>query len=208
MSEDLGHPAERRALDVEALLTWAYRDERVHEAVAAQVRDVRVGPSQVVTGTAAVARVLEQGGRVDQSWAPDALGDHADRVDPDALAVHGLVMEVNDTDPEGRLAELVIACALRGRRPETFDGIVPRPIARRRGANDRPVVVYADPKARVPLYCPVDYHPTRADIETARLMYVRWWVALEWLGTYLPDVLQGHEITGFFAGREPWREAA
>jgi len=201
-------PSRARAVDVEALLSWAYADQRVHEAVAQEARGARLGPAPVGNSTAAVARVLAQGCVVDQSWAPDPLGEHAVPVAPDALAVHGLVMELNAADPEGRLAGLVIWCALRGCRPETFAGVMPRPVARRHGANDRPVMVYADNNWRKPLYCPVDYVPTRADIESARLEYTRWWVALDWLRTYLPDVLQDHEITGLSAPQEPWRDPA
>jgi len=154
----------------------------------------------------AVSRVLAQGCVVDQSWTPDPLADQADHVAPDALAVHELVTDLDRAgpDPDGRLAGLVIACALRGRRPEAFAGVTPRPVARRHGQNERPVVVYADAKCRKPIYCPLDYVPTRADIDSARLTYTRWWGALDWLRTYLPDVLQHHEITGFSAPRVPW----
>jgi len=195
-------------MDVEALLTWAYRDERVHEAVASEARrDRHHGPAPIGTNAATVVRVGLLGCLVDGAGAGADMAPAAP-VARDALAIDALVRELDAADPDARLAGTVIHHALRGSRPETFDGITPRPVARRHGANDRPVMVYADAKARVPLYCPVDYSPTRADIETARLMYVRWWVGLDWLVTYLPDVLRDHDIKGFFAAREPWSEAA
>lgn len=182
-----------RAMDVEALLQWAYGDQRAHEWRGERDGGMafEVSATGRVMNILALGTVVQGGGGM--AAAPDA--PHAD-----ALALHGLVCEM-DRDLRG----VVIACALSGQRPETYAGVEPRivgPVTR--GAHGRPVVVYEDAACRRPSYCPVAYAPSEADVRAARRTYAAWWLALDWLREWAPEVLVERRVAGFAAAREPW----
>ena len=192
---------QRVSVDIENLLIWAYQKQRVHaldgggvglhelERLASGIE--WAGSS--ADGIATIERIAALGCRVDGG------GYSHGEVHPDAEIVHAAVVKLGDDLDTG----LVIMCAVAARRPEWFEG------------KRAELVVDVDAKGRpIPLR---DRHDNiipgkfrqrwtvRPEvIEGARLLYSRWWDALDVLAKSLPGALREHVATGPAAPSRPW----
>lgn len=172
--------AAKRALDIEALLIWAYRDQLVDRVVAAMA----VGPA----GAKAIDPLATAGG-----------GGQTD-VHPDALTVHNAVMAERDDATLG----LVIYHARTGSRPDAMLRAMPKlgPVRR---PNGKVKVEYAPGRNDIPLYCPLIEIVSIDSIEGARIGYLRWVEGVLGVMMRLERIeLESHEITEFKAPRTPW----
>lgn len=201
----------RKAVDLEALLVWAYRDQCVDRADAPWER-MGFGPS--ADGCASVERYSLLGTFVDCAKpSPVPMAVHAD-----ALLVEELVTrEAQAYRGEGDRWQLALHARL-GRRPEWLPGVEPavRPKWKpnrdgvRRGRIEGGRIVEGKvekiwDKRRNAIGCEVELVNPPAWIEGYRRQYLEWHRRMTAL---LPRArrleLRDHEVTGFAAPLRPW----
>lgn len=191
----------RKAVDLEALLVWAFRDQCADRADAAWER-MGYGPS--ADGCAAVERYHTLGAFVDCSRpSPVPMAVH-----PDAVLVEALVG--NDT--------LLAMHARMGQRPDWLPGVAPRVAPRwkpgndglRRGRVEDGRIVEGKvekiwDKRRNAIGCEVELINPPAWIAGYRRQYLDWHRRMTAL---LPKArtlaLRDHEVAGFAAPERPW----
>lgn len=222
----------KRAMDIEALLTWAYRDELPKRGEA--------------SGGGGGASVFEAYGTNIDCWSrdpgfPAACGEtHGDAVKIDA-AVQDLdrlaldwaadralyfagcdkIASKAEIDRLEKLAQrpraLVIHHAVMGTRPEwqnepmravpVFDDKRGRPLLL--GRLDSFVVKINRKTVRKTEYtpgscCPLDFEPSPGEVAIARAEYMVWLASLSHLAESLSVALDEHEPTGPAAPAYPW----
>jgi hypothetical protein len=193
----------RASMDIENLLIWAYQKQLVgaldgggvglHEVERLASGIEWTGSS--ADGVATIQRIAALGCRVDGGGY--VSGD----VHEDAETLHQAVIALGDDLDTG----LVIMCARAGRRPEWFPG------------KKAEQVIDRDPRGRaVPLRdgsdnaIPGKYRmrwTVRPEVlDGWRVLYTRWWDALDVLAKALPGRLAKHAVTGPAAPAKPWLE--
>lgn len=190
---------DKRRVDIEALVVWAYLRQRV--GVVARMPDryeaEQGGGGKSGCGMNAVDRFVELGGWVDEP------GDSGFAVSGDAWAVEQQVERLG-----GEPARLVRHYGGGGARPGGWDG--PDIVARPPGAAAE-VIRYDKHWHRIPEHCPVVYVDRRAEREAARQRWFMWWSALSTLASVFrasPHLLAVHEVTGLAAPMQPWEMPA
>lgn len=172
-------------IDIEALLVWAYRDQKADVVISRGVglhgleaaADGVASYASSACGCAAVARIAELGVRVDQA------GRDAGALHPDAEVVHRAVMRLTDRVNGLPRWRLVVQNAARGERPDAMVGEVPRPIPLLQ-RDGRPMVNWTDKGKRYGS-CPVEYAPSAAMILAAQAEYAAWHAGLRLLALAL-----------------------
>jgi len=178
----------REPTDIEAVLAWAYGDEKIARTAFARVP---VGPAPCGSQMRSVEEIGNLGVRVDRSpyVVPTAPTD--------AEAVHLAVMAL-----PRQAADIVMQVAETGRRPEWLPDQKPFPVPNK---FDEPTIVYHDPGRRErPSHCPVMYLPDRVRLDHSRMIYALWHTAVSALAVSLKDCLERFDVTGPAAPAEPW----
>lgn len=191
----------RASLDIENLLIWAYQRQRVHALDGGgvglhEVERLASGIEWGATsadGVATIQRIAALGCRVDGG------GYSHGEVHGDAEIVHRAVIGLKDDLDIG----LVIMCATAARRPECYEGkqaeLVPDRDAKGRAISLRD----AHGNALVGQYR-MRWNIRPEVLDSARLLYLRWWDALDVLAKGLAGGMREHVATGPAASREPW----
>ncbi len=179
-------------------MEWAYRIECIdRRAGLAQVALGRALPGRA-SGTAIIAQMMALGTRVDScSMHISALGAAAHLVD-DALLVHDAVLALDS--PGGVAVVLVIMHARSGTRPPWHGAEAERLVAEV-DARGRLVTLREHERA---IACYVRPAVDPAIVEYTRAEYGVWWEALAALTDVLRGRLEGYEVCGPAAEREPW----
>jgi hypothetical protein len=219
----------QREMTLEALVIWAYRDQRVEAMTAASLQGAERSLEQAAPFLASppssaglIARLGALGTRIDgggQSWDCHA----------DAEGLHELVCGLPH---EAARAILRFGCCAEApdwRVPESRPERVPLPqevpgavrhkldvwwyrIAGRRprlGRGERALIVQNAPGSwdLGCRYCPVTYYPPPEYGAAARRDYAAWHAAMALLMTRLAGVrLREHAVTRFAAPARPWEE--
>lgn len=197
----------RAPVDIEALLVWAYRDQKVERADAGgTVYDAVLGGH---TGGGDVRGAIDAlrygcmiggGGGMAMSLAASAA------VHDDALVVHGAVRTLRR-----RVVELVRQHARLGTRPDCMARARPH-LAAVLDDRDEPKVSsgWTAARRRIPQYCPVRLVDHPDSINRARRTYAAWHEALSVLAGHFvshPASLTRWRVAGFAAPArpaEPW----
>lgn len=201
----------RKAVDLEALLVWAFRDQCADRADAAWER-MGYGPS--ADGCAAVERYHLLGAFVDCSKpSPVPMAVHPDAVLVEELVTREAVAHTGDGD-----RWLLAMHARMGRRPEWLPGIEPavRPKWKadrdgvRRGRIEGGRIVEGKvekiwDKRRHAIGCEVELINPPGWIEGYRRQYLEWHRRMAALLARARRLeLRDHEVTGFAAPERPW----
>lgn len=196
-------PGVKVDIDVEAFSHWVYRDQMADRAArsglfeAEMIADRQRVFHHSADGVVAVAK------RGALGCAVDGGGFASGAVHPDAEAAHAVVMGLR----RGIGAQLITFARL-GARPELPPVISPLEPVWRDGTPDRDAdglpkprsfkVVY-DPKAKRPLFCPIEPRYPAAMMAVALSEYREWWQGLSALAEHFqrhPERLTLYRLTG------------
>lgn len=170
-------------VDMEGFLRWAYKEQLVDRILTG-------------VGLSGGARGYSEASAFTHDFV-DAGAIAAQDVHPDAEALHHAVQGL--TRDEYRL---VVSCARVGTRPDWMPGAVPF-MRGRRHKDGTIVYIYRNGHK---IGCEMEYGLMAENIRFARLSYLVWWQAVNWLAvTWAPSAgLTAHRVTGFNAVEEPW----
>ncbi len=194
-------PAAAAEVDIEWLLTWAYRVQ-LADGAEARGAGARASPGWAADSVVRVARALALG--TVRISGTGGGGPAAEAISPDAELVHQAVRGL----PWPRSA-VVIQHARLGTRPECFLGVEPRVVPVISPRTGRPRIKY-EPWDRSWNYghCLFVFEPVEpVEVIAARELYVAWWDALELLALALRV---GGGLSRFRVGprpaapRSPW----
>lgn len=199
-------PAARKAVDLEALVTWTYRDQCADREAPGSVVPRGMGWERgwSADGCGAVERYALLGAFVDCSGAAGVAHDPH----PDAERVETLVAGM---DAEART--LIRAYGRMGERPDWLPGWRPRMEPKWKGRPGRVTcgrivegkVEKIWDRNRNWIGCKVEMHDPPGFAEGMRAQYLAWHDAMgELLGMVRGEVLKAHRVTGFGAVRVPW----
>ncbi|WP_123689738.1 hypothetical protein [Allostella humosa] len=167
--------------DVEAVLAWAYQEQRV-------------------TWVEARAGGVGGGGDPYSACRVDGGGRASCQLHPDAEAIHDAVLRL----PDWRM-RLVIAHSKAGTRPQVYAGNRPRcePVIVGQFRDGRPRIEIEYDKRRHPIWCAVRYRGFDEDYAGDRRDYREWRLGLMEL---LPALarLATWRVTGPAAPERPW----
>ncbi|MGQ3674268.1 hypothetical protein ACT6QH_02025 [Xanthobacter sp. TB0139] len=182
----------KQRIDIEHLVAWAYRDQRV-DRVAALARGVAA--PRMRSATDAMMSIEALGTRVGTSGLHlTALGA---AVAPDAMAVHEAVMAL-----PGEALALVVGHGRGGCRPSWHGREAERLVADTYGHGGR--VRMVRDLGRREVGCRLRWAVDPALVAHSRGQYVMWWYALDGLACGLAGALCAHEAAPPAAPREPW----
>lgn len=186
-----------KAMDVEDLVIWAFRDQKI-EAVAARL----AGPRGSGSVASSLAEILALGCRVDTSSA--GAMHMAVQCHEDAAVIYDAVMAL---PPDAWV--LVIKHARNATRPDWYeDG--PGRWVDQVDRDGNPKKQYLDPHAKrgfIGYTRPVLEGNDPAEVEEARRAYVVWRYALVDLVPLLNSEMVDHEATGPGVDARPWESA-
>lgn len=183
-----------KAMDVENLLVWAFRDQKI-DLIAAAMRPK--GPS--ASGMSSLAEILALGTKVDTTTA--GARHMAVHCHEDAAVVYDAVMAL---PPEAWM--FVIKHAKSGTQPEWYPegpGEYVQPVDRK----GEPKKLWLDPVKKTGFlgYQPPELVGTEPrNVEEGRRAYAVWHAALVDLVGMLNAELTSHEAIGPEAKAEPW----
>lgn len=184
----------KQRIDIEHLVAWAYRDQRV--AMVADLQHVAAGLSapRMRSATDVMVSIAALGTRVDSS-SRHLVAEGA-RVAADAEAVHGAVLAL----PAEAMA-LVIQHGRGGSRPHWHGREAERLVP---DADEGGRVRVVRNRNRTPV---ISLLRTVVDMELVRFsreQYAAWWDALDGLADTLGGHLRDHDPTPPQAMRAPW----
>lgn len=192
----------KQPIDVEALLRWAYKEQRIDLVLAAPVPNS--SPASFTSdgyapGCYGAIRNLTMGATIDTSArvaSPDTPRD--------AEIVHAAVCKL------GPYATGLLILHARTAAPECYANVRPRLTAEPSDRLDRvrnvypPKVVYLDPGRHVGM-CPLRLDPDPVEVELNRGTYTAWHGYLRQLVTMLGGhALQAFHVTGPERPAKPW----
>jgi hypothetical protein len=186
-----------KAMDVEDLVIWAFRDQKI-EAVAARLMPSGLSASPESN----LAQILALGCRVQTSSA--GAMHVAVQCHEDAAVIYDAVMALGEAAPEACM--LIIRHARKATRPDWYeDG--PGRWVDQVDRNGNPKKNYIDPHNKrgfIGYALPVLEGNNPADVELARREYDVWRYGLVDLVPLLNAEMVDHEAIGPEAAARPW----
>ena len=190
------------AIDVQPALTWVFRDQQAHRITRRiDDRDRRWLQGHMT----ATALVLERAAL----GAVDRWGRDPGRLDPDAEALCGLILD-RRLALDRRLIGLIVSAAIQCEPPPGYRAawrlgpmrklIVPD---RKGGQTRRDIVVIRDTSRR-PIACPLEPDVDPSLVEQERRAFLEWRAALQLIVAQAPGLALRLQLTGPALPPAPW----
>lgn len=205
----------RARVDLETLVVWAYRRQRVIEMTGLRLEDetgdflpdAPEDGGESRCGCAALDRYARVGVRIDGGRGAAAGGRD---VHPDAERLHRAVLRIARAD---MLAALLVVRFGRDGAPPDWRTTEPRPLAVPAEGPGRVRHKVEETRETLPSgravrvsWCPLVYWPPREYVDTTRAEYAAWHAAMmRLLGELMVGPpLDGFLLSGFAAPARPW----